>query len=97
MVSLLTKLKSKYPSLATLVELLLVFLVSNATGERGFSAMKRIKSDLRDRLNEETLDNLMRISIEGPPLSGFDPQVAVEQFFTTPRRPDIQPYGRKRS
>ena len=39
-------------------------------------------------------DNLMR-SIEGPPLSGFDPQVAVEQFFATPRQPDIQPYGQK--
>ena len=23
----------------------------------------------------------MRISIDGPPLSGFDPQVAVEQFL----------------
>ena len=95
--TLLTKLKNKYPNLATLVELLLVFPVSNATVERGFSAMKRIKSDWRNRLNEETLENLMRISIEGPPRSGFDPQVAVEFFFATPRRPDIQPYGRKRS
>ena len=28
--------------------------------KRGFSATKRIKSDWRNRLNEETLDNLMR-------------------------------------
>ena len=48
--------------------------------EHGFSAMKNIKSDWRNRLNEETLDNLMIISIEGPPVSGFDPQVAVEFF-----------------
>ena len=89
--------KEQVPNHATLVELLLVFPVSNATVERGFSAMKRIKSDWRNRLNEETLDNLMRISIDGPPLSRFDPQVAVEIFFATPRRPDIQPYGRKRS
>ena len=53
--TLFTKLKSKYPNLATLVELLLVFPVSNATVERGFSAMKRIKSDWRNCLNEETL------------------------------------------
>ena len=78
-----TKEQVPHPNLATLVELLLVFPVSNATVERGFSAMKRIKSDWRNRLNEETLDNLMRISIEGPPLSGFDPQVAVDFFCNT--------------
>ena len=50
--------------------------------EHGFSAMKHIKSDWRNHLNEETLDNLLRISIDGPPLSGFDPQVAVEQFLS---------------
>ena len=83
--TLLTKLKSKYLNLATLVELLLVFPVSNTTVERGFSAMKHMKSDWRNCLNEETLDNLMRISIEGPPLSGVDAQVAVEQCFATPR------------
>ena len=60
--------KEQVPNHATLAELLLVFPVSNATVERGFSAMKRIKSDWRNRLNEETLDNLMRISIDGPPL-----------------------------
>ena len=95
--TLLTKLKSKYPNLATLVEILLVFLVSNATVEHGFNAMKRIRSDWRNRLNEETLDNLMRISIDGPPLSGFDPQMAAKQFFATPRQPDIQPYGQNHS
>ena len=62
--------------------------------ERGFSAMRRIKSDWRCRLGEETMDYLLRISIEGLRRSAFDPRMAVEKFFATPRRPDVQPYGR---
>ena len=92
---LLTVLESKYPNLVHLFELLLVFPVSNAKVERGFSTMQRIKSDWRNRLGEDTLDHLMRISIEGPQLLSFDPHVAVKKFFSIPRRPEVQPYGRK--
>ena len=41
--TLLSRLESKYPNLEHLIELLLVFPVSNAKVERGFSAMRRIK------------------------------------------------------
>ena len=34
--------------------------------ERSFSDMKQIKTRLRNRLGEDTLDQAMRISIEGP-------------------------------
>ncbi len=40
--------------------------VSTAECERAFSAMNRIKVDLRNRLKTTTLNSLMRISIEGP-------------------------------
>ena len=81
-----------------LIEILLLFPISSATVECGFSTMRRIKTDWRSRLNEETLDHLLRISTDGLPLSEFDPNPAVELFFSTPRRPDATPYGsRKRS
>ena len=86
---LLTRLDSKYPNLVYLFELLLKV-------EHGFSTTRRIKSDWRNRLGEDTLDHLMRISIEGPQLCAFDPQEAVQKFFSTPRRPEVQPYERKR-
>ena len=92
---LLTRLESKYPNLLHLIELLLVFPVSNAKAERGFSTMRRIKSDWRNRLNEDTLDHLMRISIEGPPLPQFNPHISVQKFFSVPRRPDVQPYRKR--
>ncbi|ELU03434.1 hypothetical protein CAPTEDRAFT_211489 [Capitella teleta] len=34
--------------------------------ERGFSAMKRIKTEQRNRLIDITLNNLMMITLEGP-------------------------------
>ena len=40
--------------------------------ERGFSAVKRIKTVLRNRLKTQTLDCLMRISVEGPELENFN-------------------------
>ena len=58
---LLTTLDSKYPNLVYLFELLLVFPVSNAKVERGFSTMRRIKSDWRNRLSEDAFGHLMRM------------------------------------
>ena len=40
--------------------------------ERGFSTMKRVKTPLRNRLGEATLDNLLTISIEGPEDFNFE-------------------------
>ena len=83
---------SKYPNLGLLIRVLLTFPISNAKVERGFSTMRRIKTDWRCRLNAHTLDHLMRISIEGPSSIDFNPQCAVRKFFSTPRKPNVQPY-----
>ena len=61
--------------------------------KRGFSAIRRIKGDWQSSLSEDTLDYLMRISVNGPTLAQFDPTLAVQRFFSTPRRPHVQPYG----
>lgn len=93
---LLTHYQVNFPNLAHLIEVLLLFPISNATVERGFSTMRRIKTDWRSRLNEETLDHLLRISTNGPPLSEFNLQTAVEQFLSSPRRPETIPYGTRK-
>ena len=60
--------------------------------------MRRIKTDWRSWLGERTLDNLMRISIDGPTVSEFSSDITVKRFFAQPRRPDVLPYGpRKRT
>ena len=54
------------PNLHILICIAMVHMLDTAPCERGFSAMKRIKSALRSRLYVETLDALMRISMLGP-------------------------------
>ena len=51
-----------FPNLASLARLAVVLPVTTATVERSFSDMKLIKTRLRSRLGEETLNH----SIEGP-------------------------------
>ena len=42
--------------------------------------MKRIKTAQRNRLKTKTLDNLMRISIEGPSIEDWDPQPTLRRW-----------------
>ena len=67
-----SNLKEMYPELTKLATIAAVVPVSTAACERAFSAMKRIKTELRNRMKTSTLDRLMRISIEGPPIDSFD-------------------------
>ena len=45
---------------------------------RVFSTLKFIKSDRRNCLKEETLDRLLRINVEAPALSKWNPETAVK-------------------
>ena len=42
--------------------------------------MKRVKTPLCNRLNTRTLDSLMRIRLEGPDISSFDFEQAVDDW-----------------
>ena len=55
-----------FPNLAELAAVLIVLPVTTATVERTFSSMKLIKTRLRSRMGESTLEHAMRICIEGP-------------------------------
>ena len=54
-----------FPTLARLATIAMILPVSTATVERSFSNMKLIKTRLRNRLGDETLDQAMRVSVEG--------------------------------
>ncbi|CAF4170764.1 unnamed protein product [Rotaria sp. Silwood2] len=58
--------REMYPQLSLAAEIFLCAPISTATTERDFSTMNRILTDLRNRLTTEHLEQLMRISIEGP-------------------------------
>jgi len=64
-----------------LVELLYCFPIANGTLERVFSQMKQIKNDFRCSLNESTLDKLLRISVDTPPLSNWQADGALDLWY----------------
>ena len=55
-----------FPNPAKLAAILIVLPITTATVERTFSSMKLIKTRLRSRMGESTLEHAMRICIEGP-------------------------------
>lgn len=55
--------------------------MSNRHLERVFSQLKLIKLNRRTSLGEDTLDQLIRINVEGPPLSKWDASGALELWF----------------
>ena len=78
-----------------LVEIILVLPVSIACCEREFSCVKRIKSNWRSSLTTDTLDALVRISLDNGPLEHFDPTAAVNHWWDAgehARRPSFRPH-----
>ena len=73
-----TSLQEIFPNLHKLAVIALVIPMSSADCERGFSALKRIKTRLRNRLSNRILNNLLMISIEGPELKDFDFEKAAD-------------------
>ena len=65
---------------------MLVIPISSAQCERGFSAQRRIKSDVRSSLHVSTTEDLIRINMEGPELEVFDPTPAVVKWFNSGQR-----------
>ena len=61
-----------FPKLAQLASVILTLPVSNAWPERGASALKRVKTRLRNRLSNRMLASLLHVAINGPPVEEAD-------------------------
>lgn len=69
-----------------LIEIILVIPVSGAVCERGFSCVKRIKSDWRSRLISQMMNHLMTVSIEGPSLDDYNAERVIQLWYHTGQR-----------
>jgi len=69
-----------YLLISSILAHIAVLPASSAQVERLFSTMKSIKSAQRNRLKSKTLNHLMRISIEGPPMQHWDPTLALRKW-----------------
>ena len=69
-----------------LVELIFVLPLSNGAVEQSFSQLKLVKTNRRTALGEDTLDDCLRIKLEGPPLEDWDPTTAVGLWWSDKNR-----------
>ena len=56
--------------------------------------MNKTKTDWRSSLGAPSLEALIRIKKEGPPLANFNHQESVKMFFSTPGRADGEKDGK---
>ena len=65
----------------SLIDLVLTIPATSVEGERGFSVMKRVKTDFRNTLANPALNDLLRIILLSPAEVGFDPLLPAIQYW----------------
>ena len=82
-----TKRDLIYPLVYLLVKLALVLPVATATVERAFSAMKYVKSRLRNRMGDQWLNDCLVTYIEKEVFDSIDNEIIMRRFQNMkPRR-----------
>ena len=74
------------PNMITLLKCCLVLPMTSVQCERGFSTQNRIKSNFRTSMNNTTLDDLMRISEDGPSIKEFEFKRALTKWKSVKSR-----------
>jgi hypothetical protein len=72
----------RYHLIDRLVRLVLTLSVSTATTERAFSAMKVIKTRLRNKMDDEFLANSLVVYIEGKISESFNSDLILDDFVS---------------
>ena len=66
-----------------LINVLKIIPISTSEDERGFSAMNLVCTNIRNRLNIESLSAILFIKINGPPIDQFSPDKYVKKWLRT--------------
>lgn len=73
--------KEDYPHILAAIDLVLSLPSSTVECERGFSQLNMIKTDWRNRLNNSTVNDVMRVLLLSPSIDLFEPTAAVNLWF----------------
>lgn len=73
-------LQSTFPNVETVLKNFLTMPISNASGERTFSALKRIKNYLRNKMGQSRLSDLSLLNIESGELDDMNYEEIIRQF-----------------
>lgn len=63
------------------MDLVLTFSPSSAQAERRFSQLKLVKSNLRNRLGQNSLKYILAIKFLSNDIHSYNPEKAVDNFF----------------
>jgi hypothetical protein len=72
--------KGTFPQMTRLAQMALIFPLQTATCERVFSVQNNIITIKRNRLQESTTQRLMKVKLNGSPLSEFNYLVALQAW-----------------
>ena len=81
--------RRRFQNFLLLMDIALSLPVSASTCERGFSAVKRVKSDWRCNLTTNMLNHILMITLEGSSLDDFVPDPAIQRWWHRRRRPNF--------
>ena len=85
-----------YPEVVELMKIAMTVPLSTAWPERGFSALKHVKSFMRNRLLTAMLNALLQISLNGPRvLSDEQANAIAEKWLGEKKRRKVTPRGMK--
>lgn len=73
-------LESCFPNLEIFLRIYLSLMITNCTGERSFSKLKRIKNELRNSIGQGRLNNLTLLNIECDLLREIDLANIISKF-----------------
>ena len=93
LVSLSEQVRSIYSEIVVLVELILVMPATNATSERSFSALRRIKTYLRTTMSQQRLNDLMILYVHRDSLDELDMDMIGEDFVAASSEPRATVFG----
>ncbi|ESO05368.1 hypothetical protein HELRODRAFT_171760 [Helobdella robusta] len=75
-----------FPNIEILLKIFLTIPLSNASGERSFSVLKRIKNYLRSTMGEQKLNNLAVLYIEQEIMNSVDTAKIIDEFARSKAR-----------
>ena len=79
-----------------LIDYFLCLTVTSADAERGFSVMKELKTNKRAVLKNTHLQNQMRVKLDGPSISDFDYDLAIDNWYFSPTSQSKSGVARKK-
>ena len=73
-------MRAIYSEIVTLVIILLVIPAANATSERTFSALRRVKTYLRSTMTQTRMDNLITLHVHKERTDALDLKAIANEF-----------------